>query len=975
MRPSAEGADRAVLPLADAIAARLSGVAARLAAGMPTELEEAVTPVTRRLLRWWFRGGRTDAVGPRFHRGQMEAILAVVYAHEVVGASTLEELYAAVCPEALADDETCATVTDPASRHAKYLVKMATGTGKTWVLDALLIWQYLNAVAAPDDPRFSKNALVVTPGLIVRDRMLDSLAGRRRRGGGRDQATSDIARFRSLFLPDDDAEQVLRFLGGAVVEGDGIARSLADGVVAVVNWHLFLGDRSVDGPDPAADPSQASPDPRAIAESVVPLAPGSGAGNALERLDRAAQRGEAFRLLLGLPSLVVFDDEAHHVQGRAAGAPGAIAWQAALMRLSESKLPPTGGRRRFTQIDFSATPFREGGGRRGTARRRYLDHIVTDFDLAEAMRAGLVKALTLDRRAELTPLDVAHLGYGAERDDAGVVVGLSAGQRIMLAAGLTKLAALEVQFASVDPSKRPRMLVVLEDTSVAPFVEAYLGDELGVADADRLSIHSGTRSGVSPAEWERIRDRLSGPGPRPRVIISVLMLREGFDVDDICVIVPLRTAGAGILLEQIIGRGLRLMWRDDPVIDEAKRRTRRLIGEGREPASAYDVLFVVDHPNFDAWYRQTLGDGLVGMSGTDSPSDVRDVVAVGPRDGAQRYDIVVPVVVAGREEELADLRVDPDELPPSRFPFEAITMAAAGGGTFRSVDALDGVNWGRYQVGALSFGRAAYQRYLIERAESIAAPVGRVFTGDGAILPAGADPRAAILQSWRGQALGLVKAYIERRYFGRRFDPLLGENWRALLVPAVRDDIDAGVRRALLDALGRTATRDPEVVHRRVGEVERITVSLSASVPVAKCVYPRMSVSCAGGDLERAFIRWLDSDAEVQAFARVTAHEHDFLRIPYLRADGRSASFAPDFLVRSAREVFLVRIAPDAGVTGTDAPRLRRAATEWIRSIGDLPAAARSWRDWDYVLLSEGAVRSAMGSGIGVLHAFGLGAL
>ena len=58
----------------------------------------------------------------------------------------------------------------------------------------------------------------------------------------------------------------------------------------------------------------------------------------------------------------------------------------------------------------------------------------------------------------------------------------------------------------------------------------------------------------------------------PKVIVSVLMLREGFDVNNICVIVPLRSSQAQILLEQTIGRGLRLMWRGDEQIDELKRR-------------------------------------------------------------------------------------------------------------------------------------------------------------------------------------------------------------------------------------------------------------------------------------------------------------------------------------------------------------------------------------------------------------------
>ena len=59
----------------------------------------------------------------------------------------------------------------------------------------------------------------------------------------------------------------------------------------------------------------------------------------------------------------------------------------------------------------------------------------------------------------------------------------------------------------------------------------------------------------------------------PKVIVSVLMLREGFDVNNICVIVPLRSTQSAILLEQTVGRGLRLMWRE-PEYSEEKRENR-----------------------------------------------------------------------------------------------------------------------------------------------------------------------------------------------------------------------------------------------------------------------------------------------------------------------------------------------------------------------------------------------------------------
>jgi type III restriction enzyme len=50
-------------------------------------------------------------------------------------------------------------------------LKMATGTGKTVVMTMLIAWQVLNKVASPQDARFAKRFLIVTPGLTIRDRL------------------------------------------------------------------------------------------------------------------------------------------------------------------------------------------------------------------------------------------------------------------------------------------------------------------------------------------------------------------------------------------------------------------------------------------------------------------------------------------------------------------------------------------------------------------------------------------------------------------------------------------------------------------------------------------------------------------------------------------------------------------------------------------------------------------------------------
>jgi type III restriction enzyme len=69
-----------------------------------------------------------------------------------------------------------------------------------------------------------------------------------------------------------------------------------------------------------------------------------------------------------------------------------------------------------------------------------------------------------------------------------------------------------------------------------------------------LEIHSNKKGEIKEDERKALKNKLFSidKGKHPKVIISVLMLREGFDVNNICVIVPLRASTSGILLEQTI---------------------------------------------------------------------------------------------------------------------------------------------------------------------------------------------------------------------------------------------------------------------------------------------------------------------------------------------------------------------------------------------------------------------------------------
>ena len=132
------------LALSAALTIRTNALALGLEHGA-ADLLELVTPTTAELLLWWFGEDMVAArSGLNFHAGQKQAILNAIVAHEVLGAASLLDLYQQVAPDALLAGNRLAEVSAPKHAHPKYCFKMATGTGKTWVLQALLIWQLLN---------------------------------------------------------------------------------------------------------------------------------------------------------------------------------------------------------------------------------------------------------------------------------------------------------------------------------------------------------------------------------------------------------------------------------------------------------------------------------------------------------------------------------------------------------------------------------------------------------------------------------------------------------------------------------------------------------------------------------------------------------------------------------------------------------------------------------------------------------------
>ena len=103
-----------------ALAAGLTAKTQQLCLGLESgaaDILELVTPTTAELLKWWFQTEFQDARTFNFHPGQRQALLNVIYAHEVLGMTTLKGLYQEIAPEVLiASDQAAQIIVDEVTR-------------------------------------------------------------------------------------------------------------------------------------------------------------------------------------------------------------------------------------------------------------------------------------------------------------------------------------------------------------------------------------------------------------------------------------------------------------------------------------------------------------------------------------------------------------------------------------------------------------------------------------------------------------------------------------------------------------------------------------------------------------------------------------------------------------------------------------------------------------------------------------------
>ena len=283
-----------------------------------------------------------------------------------------------------------------------------------------------------------------------------------------------------------------------------------------------------------------------------------------------------FDYLQSREDLVVLMDEAHHYRADAGCA-------------TINELRPVLG------IEMTATP---------RAGNKPFRNILCEYGLAKAMADGFVKEPAVVRRQNFRQDDYANRADDLDRQKL---------QDAMLVHEATKTALAEYAFTKGVEKIKPFVLVVAPDTTYAGEIEAYLKSEAfyGGKYADRVIKVDYKSRGSNDEAVAQLLD-IERPGNKIEIVIHVNMLSEGWDVTNLYTIVPLRRANSANLVEQTIGRGLRLPY-----------------GK-RTGVTEIDTLSIVSHDKFDEIIKAARNMQIT-IRARDVPSAPKTVLTDTPR--------------------------------------------------------------------------------------------------------------------------------------------------------------------------------------------------------------------------------------------------------------------------------------------------------------------------------------------------------
>ncbi|KAF0191929.1 MAG: type III restriction-modification enzyme helicase subunit [Gammaproteobacteria bacterium] len=796
---------------------------------------------SRALLNWWFGiehlvEQADGTLSPfRYYFAQREAVETVIWLHDVRKVHDKFDL--------LRFDASGAVSTNMFDEDwPRYVVKMATGAGKTKVLSLLIAWSYFHKLYETDST-LARNFLLIAPNIIVLDRLRADFDGLR-------------IFFNDPILPDnghqgcnwrDDFQVTLHIQ-------DNVRVQRGTGNLFLTNIHrVYLGD--------VREPSLDDEDLRDY--FLEPF----GSKPVGKTTDSKTDLGEIVR---ELDELVVFNDEAHHIHDPK------MAWFKSIQDIHHRMLQKDG--RLALQVDVTATPRHNNGA--------IFVQTVSDYPLVEAIHQNVVKHPVLPDAASRTRLLEHKSALFTERYEDYLQLGIEEWRK--------SYAEHEVL------GKKAVLFVMVDDTRNCDEVGAHLEKICPELEGAVLVIHTKNNGEISEAasgknkdELERLRKEANDidtwKSPH-KAIVSVLMLKEGWDVRNVTTIVGLRAyvAPANILPEQTLGRGLRRMYFGSDMPETVSVMGTPAFMEFVESIQSEGVTFERVPMGPDTGRKDSL---IVEVDTQDTDKDI------------DALDIELPRLTRRFNREYKDLdALDPARFGNAKLPLKPFTPEQTREIVFKTmIDAevhhtiqLDGAGPADYRSVVGFFARQLLKELRLVGGYDILYPKVKAFMA-GYLFAA--------------SPVNLEEPVVLRNLS----EPEAGK----ILFDAFKTAINA----LTIQDTGSVRIED----RIRLRDTRPFRTENRPYLAPKKSLFSKIVGEPHAGGFELTFAGFLDAAPDVVSFAK------NYLavgfKIDYVRADGDLSNYVPDFFVKTTEGT--VWVVETKGREERDLPQKMARLRQW----------------------------------------------
>ncbi|MBP9888885.1 MAG: DEAD/DEAH box helicase family protein [Leptospiraceae bacterium] len=677
----------------------------------------------------------------------------------------------------------------PPENLARYAFKLATGSGKTWVMAMAVVYSYFHKMREENSP-LSKNFLIVAPNIIVYERL-----------------ESDFANGK-IFLDIPLMPEVWKSKWNLkVILAEDSQEPTSSGTLFLTNIHKIYESRE---------------QPVTVSNALEAILGKAPTGSSLKQ-DRSM-----LARIRSLKDLIVLNDEAHHVHEED------LAWTQTLLSI-HNQLP----KGLAMWLDFSATPKDQNG--------MYFPWTVCDYPLSQAVEDRIVKAPILVFR-EVDNKKVAEDPEVKSAEDA------KRKYAPFIEAAVKRIEEHRSAYGGL--FHKPVLFITLEKNAYADAIAEYLQKKHNYREDEILNIHTDGTGEITKKDLDVAREaarKIDSAGNPYKVVVSVMMLREGWDVKSVTVVLGLRpfSAKSKILPEQVIGRGLRLMQNISP----DNTQTLEVMGTKK----LLETL------------QNELDQEGVGIGTSDGEPILPFTVY--PNLKKIEMDISIPITKPTLVQNLQ--RLNDIKLNDMNVLYDSSEIRGINSELIMEF----------FEPRTEVHREKIQDEFIPTREEIISRLVNGIEANSG-------------VHGQFTKLVVLVKNYLEKRCFWKEMD-LENEKIRLFLAQnEVQDKIIDYISHQI--SVSITERRDIEIEKKKfhLSTVNRFT--WRRNLPLTSCSKTIFNVVTTYNDFEKLFAKFLEKADDVIRFASLGTTEQESwtgFRIDYIKLNGRRAFYYPDWIV------------------------------------------------------------------------------